>query len=95
MHSSYDVLVEFPPVGHRNLVRLAEELLSTFQILPLSPAQLATLITVHKYISNVISRDETFRPILSSAEAVAEAKTFAEVPFPRSKISQPPKVSSG
>ena len=95
MHSSYDVLVEFPPVGHRNLVRLAEELLSIIQILPLAPDQLATLITVQKYIFNVISRDGTLRPILSSAEAVAEATTLAKVPFPRSKNSQPPKVSGG
>jgi hypothetical protein len=32
-----DVLVEFPPVGRENLVRLAEELSYTFLILSLDP----------------------------------------------------------
>ena len=85
--SLQDVLVEFPPVGPKNLVRLAEELLYTFQILPLDPDELTTLRTMQEYISNVISRDGTSPPSLSSAEAAAETETFDKVPFPRKTFS--------
>jgi hypothetical protein len=77
-----DALVEFPPVGRKNLVRLAEELLYTFLVLPLDPHQRATLRSVQEYISNVISRDEASPAILSSAEVAAFTDTRREVFFP-------------
>jgi hypothetical protein len=71
-----DALVECPPVGHKNLVRLAEELLYTFLILPLDPGDLATLRIAQEYISNVISRDGASSPSLSLAEAEALATSI-------------------
>jgi hypothetical protein len=74
-----DALVEFPPVGRKNLIQLAEELLYTFLVLPLDPHQRVTLRTVHEYISNVISRDEASPTVLSSAEVAAVTETRHEV----------------
>jgi hypothetical protein len=76
-----DALVEFPPVGRKNLILLAEELSYTFLILPLDPQQRFTLRTVQKYIFNAISRDGTSPTSLSSAEAAALGETFREVFF--------------
>jgi hypothetical protein len=78
-----DTLVESFPVGRKDLVRLTEEFLRTFLILPLDPGELVTLTKVQKYISDAISRDEASSEILPSAEAAALAKRFHEVSFPR------------
>ena len=78
-----DALVEFPPVGRENLIRLAEELLYTFLVLPLDPHQRATLKAVQEYISNVVSRDGDSPTILSSAEVAVFTETRREVFLPR------------
>jgi hypothetical protein len=83
MPSHQDLLVEFPPVGRKNLILLVKELPYTFLILPLDPRTRATLRTVQEYISNVISRDAASPTILPSAEAAALAERFCEVSFPR------------
>jgi hypothetical protein len=80
--NTQDALVEFPPVGRKNLILLAEELLYTFLMLPLDPGELAVLRKVQEYIFNVISMDGTSPPSLSSAEAAALAETSHEVSFP-------------
>ena len=78
MPSSRDTLVEFPPVSHKNLVLLVEELLYMFLILPLDPDERAMLRKMQRYISDVISRDgpstslsavleEIFRKVLFSS----------------------------
>jgi hypothetical protein len=77
-----NALAESPLVGRKNLIRLAEELLCTFLAFDLDPGALATLRTVQKYISDVISRDGSLPTTLSSAEAVALRESFHEVPFP-------------
>jgi hypothetical protein len=78
-----DLLVEFPPVGRKNLLRLAEELLYTFLALPLDPRQRATLGTVQEYVSDVISRGGSSPTIPPSAKAVALMGTFRKVCFHR------------
>ena len=78
-----DTLVEFPPVNHKNLLQLVEELLYTFLVLPLGPRQRATLREAHEYISNVISKDRASPAILSSAKATAFIRTRQEVFLPR------------
>ena len=80
--SPQDPLVEFPPVGHENLTRLAQELLYTFPTLPLGPGERATLKKVQKRIFNVILTDGTSPAILSSAEAAVSMETFFKVSFP-------------
>ena len=82
-----DALAEFPPVGRKNLIRLAEELLYTFLVLPLDPHQRATLKAVQEYISNVVSRDGGSPTILSSAEVAVFTETRREVFLPRWVIS--------
>ena len=77
--SPWDALVEFPPAGRKNLIRLAEELLYTFLVLPLDPGALATLRTAQKYIYDAISRDGTSPTSLSPVEAVALERTLREV----------------
>ena len=74
-----DALVESPPVGRKNLLRLVEELLYTFLALPLDPPQRATLKKVQEYIYNVISRDGAAPPVLSSAEVLALTEMRREV----------------
>ena len=76
-----DLLVEFPPVGRKNLLRLAEELLYTFLALPLDPHQRVTLGLVQKYISDVISRGGSSLTIPPSAKAVAVMGIFRKVCF--------------
>ena len=78
-----DVLLEFPPVGRKNLVWLVEELSYTFLILPLDPPQRSTLRIMQEYISNVILRGETSETSSALADAVALAETFRKVPFPQ------------
>ena len=78
MLSPQDLLVEFPPIGRKNLIRLAEELSYTFLILPLDPGVLARLTAAQRYISDVISADGNSPLNLSSADAEA----FRKVPFP-------------
>jgi hypothetical protein len=80
--STQDALVKSPPVGRKNLIRLAKELLYTLLILPMDPGELVKLKTVQEYISNAISRDRTSTTTLSSAEVTALAKTFRKVSFP-------------
>ena len=77
-----DALVEFPPVGHKNLIRLAEELSYTFSILPLNPGERATLRTMQEHISKVISGGGTSPTSVSSVEAAALAGTLRRVLFP-------------
>ena len=79
--SPQDLLVEFPPVGRKNLIRLAEELLYTFLVLPLDPNQRNTLGTVQKYISGVISGGRSSPAIPPSVKVVAGI--FREVCFLR------------
>jgi hypothetical protein len=78
MFSPQNLLVEFPPIGHKNLIRLAEELSYTFLILPLDPGVLARLTAAQRYISNVILADRNSPLNLSSVDAEA----FHKVPFP-------------
>ena len=78
-----DAQDEFPPVNHKNLLRLEEELLHVFLVLPLGPHQRTTLREVHEYISNVISKDSASPTISSSAKAAAFIKTRREVSLPR------------
>jgi hypothetical protein len=80
--SLQDALVEFPPVGRENLIRLAEELLYVFLALPLNPGERATLRTMQEYISNVLSRDGTPPMNLSPAKAAALTETLRQVYFP-------------
>jgi hypothetical protein len=80
--SCQNLLAEFPPVGRKNLIRLAEELLSTFLALPLELGARATLRTIHEYIYNVISRDGASPTILSSVEAAALTERLNKVSFP-------------
>jgi hypothetical protein len=80
--SPQDLLVEFPPVGHKNLLQLVKELLYTFLVLPLAPGQRATLRTVQKYISDVISREGSSPTTPLSVKAAALAEAFHEVCFP-------------
>ena len=75
--SPWDTLAEFPPVSHKNLIVLAEELLYMFLILPLDPGERAMLRKMQRYISDAISRDG---PSTSSSAEVGE--TFHEVSFP-------------
>jgi hypothetical protein len=76
-----DALVEFPPVGHKNLILLAEELLYTFLALPLDPPQRTTLRMVQGYISNIISRDGASRTT-SSAKVAEFTKMCLKVSLP-------------
>ena len=80
------LLLEFPQVGRKNLVRL-EELLGTFQIPSQDPCELDTLRRVQEYLSNVISRDGTSPKDLPSAEAAALVEIFDEVPFQLSSLN--------
>ena len=80
--SPQDLLVEFPPVGRKNLVLLAEELWYIFLILPLDTDQLSTLRPMLEYIYNAVSRNGTSQTISSSAEA-ALAESFCKVTFSR------------
>ena len=80
--SPQDLQLEFPPVGRENLIRLAEELLYMFLVLPLDPGQRAVLRTVQEYISDVISGDGPSPTTFSSADAIALAETFHTVCFP-------------
>jgi hypothetical protein len=77
-----DALVEFPPVGRRNLLRLVEELLYMFLALPLDPHQRTGLGTVQEYISNVISRGGSSLTTLPLVKPAAPMKTFPKVCFP-------------
>jgi hypothetical protein len=81
--SCQKLLVQYPPVSRKNLIRLAEELLYTFLILPLDPNELAMLTTVQEYISNTISIGGTPLLSFSLAAAVVPAERFHQVPFPR------------
>jgi hypothetical protein len=67
--SCQDFLVELPPVGRKNLIRLAEDLQSTF--LHLHPSSIAAsgLRAVQRYISDVVSRDESFSEDLIFGES--------------------------
>jgi hypothetical protein len=76
-----DLLLEFPPVGRKNLIRLAEELLYTFLVLPLNPGQRARLRIAQECIYNVISRDEASPTSLSSVEVAALVEIFEKVSF--------------
>jgi hypothetical protein len=78
-HRRQDLLIEFPPVGHKNLVRLADELLYTFMILPLDPDERAALRKMQEYISSAISRGGTSPASLS----LEEEGILWEVYFPR------------
>ena len=78
MLSPQNLLAEFPPIGHKNLIRLVEELLYTFLILPLDPGVLARLTAAQRYISNVISADGN-SPLNPSS---ADTEAFRKVPFP-------------
>jgi hypothetical protein len=82
--SPQDLLSEFPPAGRENLIRLAEELLYMFLVLPLDSSQRTTLGRVQEYISNVMSKDEASPAILSSIDATSLAETFRKVSFPSS-----------
>ena len=77
-----DALAEVPPVGHKNLTRLAKELSYTFLTLPLDSGEHATLGKMQKYIYNAISRGGTSSTTLSSAEVAASVETLREVPLP-------------
>jgi hypothetical protein len=77
-----DALVEFPPVGRENLIRLAEELLYTFLTLALDPGKRATLQTMQEHISKVVSGGGTSPASVSPVEAEALAVTFRKVLFP-------------
>jgi hypothetical protein len=81
MPSYQDLLVQYPPVSRKDLIRLAEELLYTFLILPLDLDDLATLRTMQEYISNAMSISGTSPPSLSSAETTVLAERFHQVPF--------------
>jgi hypothetical protein len=85
--SPQDPLLELPPVGRENLIRLAEELLYMFLVLPLDPGQRAVLRTVQEYISDVISGDGPSPTTFSSADATALVETFHTVCFPLSFCS--------
>jgi hypothetical protein len=76
-----DALAEIPPVGRENLVRLAEELLCTFLVLPLDPGGLDVLRKVQEYISDVVSRDEPSQTSLSSAQVATLTRSFHKVYF--------------
>jgi hypothetical protein len=80
------LLLEFPQVGRKNLVRL-EELLGTFQIPSQDPCELDTLRRVQEYLSHTISRDGTSPKDLPSAEAADLVETFDEVPFQLSTLN--------
>jgi hypothetical protein len=76
-----DPLVEIPPVGCENLIRLSEELSYTLLTLPLDPDEHATLGTVQEHISNVISRDRTPQTILSPVEEEVLREKYHKVLF--------------
>jgi hypothetical protein len=76
MPSSRDILVEFPPVGRKNLIVLVEELLYMSLIFPLDPGERAMLRKMQRYISDVISRD-----IPSTSLSVELGETFRKVLF--------------
>jgi hypothetical protein len=80
--SCENLLVQYPPAGRENLIRLAEELPYTFLISPLDPDELTILKTMQEYVSNTISMGGTPPPSSSSA-AAALAERFRQVPFPR------------
>jgi hypothetical protein len=82
--SPKDLLAEFPLVGRENCIRLTEELLYMFLVLPLDPSQRTTLRRVQQYVSDVMSRDRTSPRTLSSAGATALTETFHTVSFSRS-----------
>ena len=77
-----DALVEFPPVGRKNLLRLAEELLYTLLVLPPNLGQLSALRKVQKYVSYPISRDRTSPTSLSSGKVATWTGTIHKVSFP-------------
>ena len=85
MPSHQDLLVEFPPVFHKNLIILVKELPYTFLILPQyqNKPSIRILETAQEYISNTILRDAASPTILPSAEAAALAERFHEVSFRR------------
>ena len=80
--SCRDLLVELPPVGRKNLIRLAEDLQYTF--LHLHPSSIAAsgLRTIQKYISDVVSRDGASPMILPSAKAAELTEMFNDVFIP-------------
>jgi hypothetical protein len=84
--SRWDALVDFPPVGRKNLIQLSKELLYTFPVPPLEADKLATLRITQKYIYNVVSSGGTTSTGLSSAEVAASAEAFHKVSFPQKFI---------
>ena len=90
-----DLLVEFPPVGRKNLTRLAEELLYTLLVLPLDPGRRSRLRIAQECIYNVVSRDETSPMSLSSVEVAALAEIFKKVFFSPSNFPQSLKPPGG
>ena len=80
-------LVEFPPIGHKNLIRLGEDLLHVYPIW----CECWEHARNDQYVSSVsavISRETNPPTDLSPAEATALAETFREVVFPRHIPSQ-------
>ena len=84
-----DALVEFPPVGHKNLTRLTEELPYTFLIHPLRSSELATLKAVQDYISNAVLKSGVSPTVSPSVETAALAERFYKVSFLHSSFTQP------
>jgi hypothetical protein len=79
--SLQDALVESPPAGRKNIIRLREELSYTL-ILPMDPSQRVILKEVQKYISYAILGDATLPRSLPSTDAAALMRAIHKVSFP-------------
>ena len=78
--------VDFPPVGPKNLVRLAEDSLRVYSTLRRLNPWYGAVAADREYISSVsglisTSRDATSPTSLSSTEAAALTEIFCEVSF--------------
>jgi len=74
-------LVEFPPLGSEDLIRLGEDLLHVYPIYREHRGGTRGDEYVSP-VSNVISRGENTPTDLSSEEAIALTETFRKVPLP-------------
>jgi len=78
-----DDLVEFPPLGSVDLIRLGEDLLHAYPIYHKHRDDIRHDVVYIASVSNLISRGENSAPgTFSSEEATALEATFRKVPFP-------------
>ena len=80
-----DDLVEFPPFGSEDLIKLGEDLLHVCPIYNKVQYHSRPNEKDIRSISNVISRGKTSPTGLSSVETTALAETFRKVPPPQKK----------